>query len=116
VMDGNIKDKILNRPRSDDWRKWSPPDLSLREVRHKFGAPNISDEELVLRVIAGEAAVKTMLAAGAPKQYLSAAQPLIKLIDELAKRRDCSQVYIQKGDLTLRLERTTNRLLGEAAP
>ena len=65
----------------------------------------MSDEELVFRVIAGEAAVKAMLAAGAPKEYLSATQPLIKLIGELAKRKDCSQVYIRKGELVLCLEK-----------
>ena len=105
VMDSNVKDRILNRPRARDWHNWSPPDLSLGEVRQKFGGPGVSDEELILRVIAGEAAVKTMLAAGAPKEYLSAANPLIKLIGELTQRRECNQVYIQKGNLTLRLEK-----------
>jgi oxaloacetate decarboxylase alpha subunit len=103
VMDANAKDKILNRPRANDWRGWSPPELSLQEVRRKFGGPGVSDEELVLRVIAGEAAVKAMLAAGAPREYLSAAQPLIKLVGELTKRKDCSQVYIQKGEFKLHL-------------
>jgi hypothetical protein len=56
-------------------------------------------------VIAGEAAVKAMLSAGAPREYVSATQPLIKLIGELTKRRDCSQVYIQKSGMTLRLEK-----------
>ena len=75
-------------------------------MRQKFGGPGVSDEELVLRVIAGVAAVKAMLAAGAPKKYLSAGQPLVRLIGELAKRRDCRQVYIQKNGFTLRLEKT----------
>ena len=105
VMDANVKDKIINRPRAADWRDWSPPNLSLDEVRKKFGGPGVSDEELILRVIAGEAAVKAMLAAGAPEEYVGPAQPLVRLIDELAKRKDCSQVYIRKGDLTLRFER-----------
>jgi oxaloacetate decarboxylase alpha subunit len=105
VMDPNVKDRILNRPRANDWRKWSPPDLSLKEVRQKFGGPGVSDEELVLRIIAGEAAVKAMLAAGAPREYVSARQPLVKLIGELVRRKDCSQVYIRKGEFTLRLEK-----------
>ena len=105
VMDANIKDQILSRPRAKDWRDWSPPDLSLHEVRQKFGGPGVSDEELVLRVIAGEAAVKAMLAAGAPKEYLSATQPLVRLIGELSKRKDCSQVFIEKKGFTLRLEK-----------
>ncbi|HEY1231784.1 MAG TPA: hypothetical protein VGH22_00235 [Candidatus Binatia bacterium] len=104
VMDPSVKDKILNRPRANDWRKWSPPDLSLKEVRQKFGGPGVSDEELVLRVIAGEAAVKSMLAAGAPREYVSADLPLIRLIGELSKRKDVSQVYIRKGEMMLRLE------------
>jgi oxaloacetate decarboxylase alpha subunit len=110
VMDADIKDKILSRPRADDWRKWSPPDLSLGEVRKKFGGPGVSDEELILRVIAGEAAVKAMLAAGAPRKYVSATQPLVKLIGELTQRQDYKQVYIRKGDLTLRFERKQRRL------
>ena len=106
VMDAGVKDKILSRPRAKEWQNWSPPDLSLQQVRQKFGGPGVSDEELVLRVIAGVAAVKAMLAAGAPKKYLSASQPLVRLIGELAKRRDCRQVYIQKNGFTLRLEKT----------
>jgi oxaloacetate decarboxylase alpha subunit len=105
VMDSNVRDKILNRPRAKEWRNWSAPDLSLEEVRQKFGGPGVSDEELVLRVIAGERAVKAMLAAGAPKEYMSAAQPLIKLIGELTQRRDCNQVYVRKGALVLRMEK-----------
>src|SRR5690349_19156692 len=105
VMDSNIKDKILNRPRTEAWRNWSPPDLSLVEVRKKFGGPGVSDEELILRVIAGKAAVKAMLTAGAPREYVSATQPLVKLIGELVKRKDCNQVYIRKGEMMLRLGR-----------
>ena len=106
VMDSNVKDTILSRPRAKDWENWSAPDLSLQEVRKKYAA-GVSDEELVLRVIAGDSAVDAMLAAGAPKEYLSATQPLVRLIGELAKRKDCSQVFIEKRGLTLRLERST---------
>ena len=105
VMDANVKDKILNRRRAKEWRKWSPPDLPLQEVRRKFGGAGVSDEELVLRVIAGEAAVKAMLAAGAPKEYLNTRLPLVRLIGELAARGDCKQVYIKKGNFWLRMEK-----------
>ncbi|HEX9786719.1 MAG TPA: carboxyltransferase [Candidatus Binatia bacterium] len=109
VMEGNVKDKILNRPRAKDWEKWSPPDLSLQEVRRRFGRAGVSDEELILRVIAGEAAVKAMLAAGAPKEYLSARHPLVRLIGELAARSDCHSVYIEKKGVWLRMEKNRNR-------
>ena len=59
----------------------------------------------MLRVIAGEAAVKAMLAAGAPREYLSVTQPLVRLIGELSKRKDCRQMFIEKKGFTLRLEK-----------
>jgi oxaloacetate decarboxylase (Na+ extruding) subunit alpha len=115
VMEANVKDKLLNRPRAKEWAQWSPPDLSLEDVRQKFGGRGVSDEELVLRVIAGGPAVDAMLAAGAPKEYLSSRQPLAKLIGELAKRGDCRQVYIRKGGFMLRLERGARNPRGTAA-
>ena len=105
VMDANVKDKILSRARAKEWQGWIPPELSLHEVRQKFGAPGISDEELVLRVIAGASAVKAMLAAGPPKEYLNASRPLMALIGELTRRKDCSQVFIRKNGFSLRLGR-----------
>jgi oxaloacetate decarboxylase alpha subunit len=106
VMDPDVKDKILTRYRAKEWENWSPPDWSLNEVRRKFGGAGVSDEELILRVIAGEAAVSAMLAAGAPRGYVYESQPLIRLIAELARRDDCRQVYIKKPDLLLHLERS----------
>ena len=105
VMDVNIKDLILSRPRAKEWANWTPPDLSLNEVRAKFGGTGVSDEELVLRVLAGEAAVQAMMAAGAPQPYAGCETPLVQLVETLAKRRDCATVFIQKGDLRLRLDR-----------
>jgi len=105
VMDPDIRDKILSRPRAKEWAGWTVPEPSLEEVRRKFGGPGVSDEELVLRVIAGESAVKAMLAAGAPKEYLNASQPLVTLVGELSKQKDCRQVYIKKNGFELRLEK-----------
>lgn len=104
-MDPNVKDKILSRARAREWQGWTPPDPTLKQVRQKFGGPGVSDEELVLRVIAGESAVNAMLRAGPPKEYLDARQPLIGLLGELAKRSDYRQIQVQKGSFTLSLER-----------
>jgi oxaloacetate decarboxylase alpha subunit len=109
VMDVNIKDKILSRRRAEEWRTWCPPDPTLQEVRRKFAGAGVSDEELVLRVIAGETAVKTMLTAGAPKRYLSARQPLVQLIGDLSARSDCNQIYVKKNNFMLRMENRRNR-------
>ncbi|HXF74543.1 MAG TPA: biotin carboxyl carrier protein [Methylomirabilota bacterium] len=106
IMDANVKDKILGRPRAKAWQNFSPPDLTLEEVRRKFGGPGVSDEELVLRVIAGRAAVGEMLAAGAPKEYTSASHPLVRLVAELSRRADRCQIFIQKNALVLRAEKS----------
>ena len=39
VMCADVKDKILGRPRAKEWAKWTPADLSLKEVRRKYGGP-----------------------------------------------------------------------------
>lgn len=105
LMDPNVKDKILNRPRAKEWQGWSPPEPSLQEVRRKFGGPSVSDEELVLRVFAGEDSVRAMLAAGPPREYLNAKQPLVRLIEELSKQKEYHQIYIRKPGFSLALER-----------
>ena len=103
LMDPNVKDKILSRSRAKDWQGWEPPEPSLDEVRRKFGGPSLSDEELLLRVYAGEDAVKNMNTAGAPREHLNGTQPLIRLIEELSKKKDCNQVFISRPGLSLTL-------------
>jgi oxaloacetate decarboxylase (Na+ extruding) subunit alpha len=106
LMDPHVKDKILSRPRAKEWIKWEPPDPSLEQVRRQFGGPSVSDEELLLRVFAGEEHVKAIQSIGAPTEYLNAARPLVRLVEELTKKSDRHQIYIRKGDLSIRLERS----------
>ena len=103
LIDPDVKDKILSRSRAKDWQNWEPPESSLREIRKKFGGPSLSDEELLLRVYAGEDAVKAMNAAGAPREHLNGTQPLIRLIEELSRKKDCNQVFISRPGLSLTL-------------
>ncbi len=105
VMNSDIKDKILSHPRAKEWANWQPPDLSLEGVRKKFGGPGVSDEELVLRVIAGGAAVKEMMAAGAPKEYQSPTTPLLDLVNALSRKKELRHVYIRKGDFALAMRK-----------
>ena len=49
LMDPEVKDKILSRPRAREWESWTWPEPSLDEVRRKFGGPGVSDEEVVQR-------------------------------------------------------------------
>ena len=100
IMAPDVKDKILSRSRAKDWQGWTAPDLSLHEVRQKFGT-TISDEELLLRVYAGPDAVDALLANSAPKPQVDGRQSLLQLIEQLSKRKDCNQVYIRRKDFSL---------------
>ncbi len=103
LMDPEVKDKILSRPRAREWGSWTWPEPTLNEVRRKFGGPGVTDEELVIRVVAGPDSVKDMLAAGAPREFLDATRPVSVLVKQLAGARELRQVHIQRGDLSLKL-------------
>ncbi|MGH7847828.1 MAG: biotin carboxyl carrier protein [Candidatus Binatia bacterium] len=105
LMDADVKDKILNRPRAREWMDWKPPEPSLAEVRNQFGGPGVSDEDLILRIYAGIDAVAELKTRGAPKEYLNARHPLVRLVEDLTKRKDYARIYIQRPDFKLRLER-----------
>ena len=104
LMDPQVKDKILSRPRAKEWTDWRQPEPSLHEIRQKFGA-NISDEELILRFFAGDDYVNALPNDGKPDEYLDATQPLVKLIEQLSKRKDSNQIYIKRPDFSVRLEK-----------
>jgi oxaloacetate decarboxylase (Na+ extruding) subunit alpha len=103
-IDPNLKDKILSRPRARELAKWTLPETSVKEFRAKFGGDGVSDDEKILRYFAGEDYVASMKAAPS-KDYPSAATPLLTLISTLAQRKDTRQVFIQRKDFSLRLEK-----------
>ncbi len=104
LMDPQVKDKILSRPRAKEWTKWEQPDPSLHEVRQKFGA-NISDEELIVRFYAGDDYVNALPDGGKPREYLDANRPLVELIERLAKNQESHPVYIKRAGFTIRMEK-----------
>jgi oxaloacetate decarboxylase alpha subunit len=66
VMQQNVRAKILDRPRAKELSKQEYPDLSLKELRRKFGE-NLTDEELILATYVDEEAVKIAREAPAPQ-------------------------------------------------
>jgi oxaloacetate decarboxylase alpha subunit len=102
LLDPGVKDKILSRRRAKEWEGWQPPDLSLHEVRQKFGA-TISDEDLLLRVYAGADAVDALANASTPRPHLDGKQSLLQLIEQLSKKEDFNQVFIRKNGFSLTL-------------
>ena len=100
VMDQDVRAKILDRPRTKDFLNWSPPDLSLKEVRKKYGK-HLTDEELLLRVYVDEEAVNIAKQAPPPRPYLSSLEPLVQLVQKITQVKGLSYISIQKGDFSL---------------
>jgi oxaloacetate decarboxylase alpha subunit len=105
LLDPQVKAKILNHPRAKEWAEWRPPEPTVAEIRKKLGAENVCDDELLLRWNLSIEEIETMKAAGAPKEYLTARQPLVSLIDALSKRNDYRQILVQKGDMVISLQK-----------
>lgn len=101
----NIKDKILSRPRAHELARWQPPAPTLAEFRAQLGGDGVDDDELLLRYFAGADDVAAMKAAGPIEQYVTTRQPLVALIQELSKRKRSGQIYIQRGEWSIRLDR-----------
>jgi len=107
LMDPEVKAKILDRPRAKEWAKSQPPEPGIAEIRKKMNAEQVSDEELLLRWNLGVDEIEAMRAAGAPKEYLTARQPLVNLLDALSKKKEYRQIVVQKGDIRVELNRDT---------
>ena len=96
---------ILVRPSATEWAQRPPPEPTVQELRKKMNAEGVSDEEFLLRWNLNVDEIETMRAAGAPKEYITARQPLINLIDALSKRNDYRQIVIQKGATVISLQK-----------
>ncbi|MBI2317689.1 MAG: biotin carboxyl carrier protein [Betaproteobacteria bacterium] len=104
-MDANVRDRILELPRAKELARWQPPEPTLKEFRNMYGGPGVSDDELLLRYLAGEDQVAAMRAAGPFKQYSPAdGQGLVSLIEDLTRRRKIGYIQVQKDAMSLTLK------------
>ena len=104
-VEPEIRAKILDRPRAKEFAAWQPPEPTIEELRGKLGAPSLPDDELLMRYVVGNEDVEAMRAAGAPKQYRDGQNPLLALLEELTRRRDCTQIHVRKPGFSLALEK-----------
>jgi hypothetical protein len=65
----------------------------------------VSDDEALLRYFAGVEAVAAMRTRGSRSGSVGAAASLLTLIEQIARRKDSSQVYIKRAGFSLRFER-----------
>src|SRR5215831_11794760 len=108
LMEPTVKAKILDRPRAKEWSQRQPPEPTVHELRKKMNAESVSDEEFLLRWNLNVDEIETMRAAGPPKEYITARQPLVNLIDALSKRNDYRYIVIQKGATVISLQKSAS--------
>jgi len=108
LMEPTVKAKILDRPRAKEWSQRQPPEPTVQELRKKMNAESVSDEEFLLRWNLNVDEIETMRAAGPPKEYITARQPLVNLIDALSKRNDYRHIVIQKGATVISLQKSAS--------
>jgi oxaloacetate decarboxylase alpha subunit len=101
-MDQNLKDRLLGMQRASELGARRPRDVSMKELREKLGGPGVSDEEFLLRVMMkGGKEVEAMQAAGRPRQYLNASQPLATLLQELSRHKSVRYIQVRRGSDSL---------------
>lgn len=82
VMDQNVRNKILDRPRAKELQTLEPWEPTLKELRQKYGRA-ISDEDLILLSIVGEDALDVVGMAANTEAVRVSHEPLSALVRNL---------------------------------
>jgi hypothetical protein len=98
---GMLTAEPLNRSRARELETFESPDVTLEEVRKRYGGPGLSDEDLLLRYYAGPEFVDALRSAPPRREYLDARKPLVRLVEELVGKRQATHVYIRRDGFTL---------------
>jgi len=106
-LDQNAKDRILSTPRAKDFVNWTPPQPSIAELRKDFGG-NVSDDELILRLLVPEKEINAMRAAGPPKRdYVIRGNKSgpVALIEKLMSQPMGNHIEFENADFSISLGR-----------
>jgi oxaloacetate decarboxylase (Na+ extruding) subunit alpha len=102
-VDPNVMDKIMANPRTKELAAQGGMS-DLATLRRRIGA-QYSDEEFLLRATMPENQIAAMQAAGpAPRDYDVRKVPVMNLLRDLLKRRDLSEIAVEKEGFKLKLE------------
>jgi oxaloacetate decarboxylase alpha subunit len=98
-IDPDILDRIMENGSQDIRPNPEPLPPAVAELRRRY--PDCSDEERLLRFMYAGGQVDEMLAAGPMKTEYSFDTPLVRLVEELAKRPHNTRVFVAKDSLRL---------------
>lgn len=107
VMDSAVREKILDRPRAQELAEVRRPEPTLEEVRESY--PGLSDEELILRIYAGDD-VDKLEQRPRPNNRLLGTSPLVDLVSGLSEGHRFRQVVVRKGGDVVRVQRSSAKV------
>jgi oxaloacetate decarboxylase alpha subunit len=103
-MNPEVREIVLRRPRAEELARCRPPEPALAEMREQYGGSDLSDDELLLRYIAGKDDVLAMRAACPKRRRPDEKQSLVQLIEDLARQKKPTYIYVRKGDASIAIE------------
>jgi oxaloacetate decarboxylase alpha subunit len=105
-MDPEVREAILSRARAEELAQSQPPDPTIEELRQRLGG-SVSDEELILRMCAGEAGrlVAREPSSAPSDDRLLGQHPLMDLAQGLLASTHYGRIVVQKGDFSMTLRR-----------
>lgn len=104
-MDPNLKDRLLGSDRAREMGAVPQgEEVTLADLRARFGGPGVDDEEFLLRyIMKSSEEIAAMRAAGPPRQYYDSSQSLLTLVQELSKRPKTRYVHIERNGTSVLL-------------
>jgi oxaloacetate decarboxylase alpha subunit len=105
LMDQNVRERILDRPRAREIMAEDPGLPTLKELRAELGGPDTSDEELLLRWLVSKEDVALMRKTPPKGDYDSGRHPLVSMVADLAAKVDTALIEIRRPGFSVRLER-----------
>jgi oxaloacetate decarboxylase alpha subunit len=102
-LDGNVLDKIMSSPQAKNYQGWEPPQPSLDELRERFGR-DISDDELILRLLVPGPDIDAMRATPPRNRDFSATSKDMRFIRELVETSIGAYLQLDGPNFSLTLQ------------
>jgi oxaloacetate decarboxylase alpha subunit len=108
LMDPNVRDRILDRPRARELAAIVRPVLSLQEIRRDLDAEGVSDEELLLRSLVRKEDIEATRAAGPAKEYITDSDPVVSLVEQLSRLADTDTIQVSRPGFRVTLRKNAS--------
>jgi oxaloacetate decarboxylase alpha subunit len=108
LMDPNVRDRILDRPRARELAALVRPLLSLEEIRRDLDAQGVSDEELLLRSLVRKEDIEATRASGPAKEYITDSDPVVSLVEQLSRLAHTDVIQVSRPGFSVTLRKNAS--------